>query len=121
MTQTVNGNPYYGYGIQELEIYEANRALPIRPTGLHAVTASANQVDLVWRDNSSNETGFKVEQRLGAGAWTTLANAQANSQSRSVAGLKANTAYSFRLRASNASGDSAYSNTAAVTTLSASP
>ena len=120
-TQAVNGNPYCGYGIQEVEIYEANTSLPARPTGLTAVAFSASKVDLAWRDNSDNETGFKVEQRLGTGAWTTLASSPANAQSRSVAGLKPNSTYSFRLGATNASGDSMDGNIATVTTPAAHP
>jgi hypothetical protein len=109
-TQAVNGNLYYGYGIAEFEAYEANTSLPIRPSGLTVVAASTSQVDLAWKDNSGNETGFKVEQRIGTGAWTQLANSPANAQSRRITGLTANMTYSFRLRATNASGDSAYSN-----------
>ncbi len=33
---------------------------PAAPNGLAAAPASPTQIDLVWTDNSSNETGFKI-------------------------------------------------------------
>lgn len=110
------GNAYYGYAINEIAIYEATTAFPIRPTGLTAVVASSTQVNLTWKDNASNESGFKVEQQIGTGAWVALSNSANNVVSRSITGLTANTTYSFRLRATNAAGDSAYTNTATVIT-----
>jgi hypothetical protein len=90
-------------------------------TGLTAVASSASKVDLAWRDNSDNETGFRLEQRIGTGAWSALASSPANTQSRNVTGLKPNSTCSFRLRATNVSGDSMDSSIATVTTPAAHP
>jgi len=94
---------------------------PAAPSGLTASAASASQINLAWTDNASNETAFKVERAASAsGPWTEIAGTlAANSASYSATGLSASTTYYFRVRAANASGDSAYSATASATTSAA--
>src|SRR5262249_38676931 len=60
---------------------------------------------------ASNETGFKVE-RSGdsSGPWSQFATPGANATTHSDTGLVASTTYYYRIRATNAGGDSAYSN-----------
>jgi hypothetical protein len=88
---------------------------PAAPGALAAQAVSTTEIDLTWQDNSSNEDVFRVEQ-LAAGVWQEVLTAGANATSARVGGLTAGTAYSFRVRASNAVGFSAYSNTASATT-----
>lgn len=85
---------------------------PERPTGLSAVTASASQIDLSWVDRSPNEAGFTLQQRKGSGRWKTLATLPADRTTHEARELRANTSYSYRVRAFNAAGRSRYSNTA---------
>jgi hypothetical protein len=77
-------------------------AAPTAPTGLTATVASATQIDLSWTDNSSDETGFKVESPAGTAITTTAANAT----TYSYTGLTCNTNYTFAVKATNANGDS---------------
>src|SRR5205807_4773519 len=93
------------------------RTAPAAPSGL-AATAAANgtQVSLSWADNSGNETGFKVYESTDGTNFTLLATAGANATSYSWTGASPGTAYSFRVTASNAVGESAASNTANATT-----
>ena len=53
------------------EAYATTAAtIPAAPTGLVAVAASSSQINLSWTDRSSNETGFKIERKLGStGTW----------------------------------------------------
>src|SRR5207248_817988 len=37
------------------------------PSNLQITSSSATEVDLSWADNSSNESGFKVMRKTGAG------------------------------------------------------
>lgn len=90
--------------------------LPRRPTSLRAKTASATQVNLTWVDNSNNETGFVVERRTPAGAWTQIATPAAGVTTYSATGLTLNTKYFFRVKATNGAGDSLWSPVASATT-----
>lgn len=69
--------------------------------------ATATVVRLDWTDNSTNETGFKIERKTGdAGAWSQIGTAGANQTSYEDRAVAADTFYSYRVRATNAAGDS---------------
>ncbi len=50
------------------------------PTNL-AAQLNGSKVTLTWRDNSTNETGFRVERSVNGAAFTTLANVAAKAGS----------------------------------------
>ncbi|MCJ7581116.1 MAG: hypothetical protein MUP98_11360 [Candidatus Aminicenantes bacterium] len=83
------------------------------PTNLYADAPACDQIDLSWTDNSDNEDGFKIERN---GSYLTTVNADVIFYSDT--GLLENTAYTYRVRAYNDTGDSEYSNTASATTPS---
>jgi FtsP/CotA-like multicopper oxidase with cupredoxin domain/fibronectin type 3 domain-containing protein len=87
---------------------------PAAPTGLAAVV-TAGVVNLTWTDKSTNETGFRVERALGAGAFAAVTTVAANTTSYADATVSSGTAYSYRVFAVNAAGSSPASNIAAVT------
>jgi hypothetical protein len=91
---------------------------PNAPSALSATASSSSQINLSWADNSSNESSFKIERCQGAGcsSFAEIATVGADVTSYNNGGLTANTSYSYRVRASNAGGDSAYSNSASATT-----
>jgi serine protease AprX len=91
---------------------------PAGPSNLTATAISASRIDLSWIDNSTNETGFRIERCKGASCtnFAELATVGANVTSYSNTGLTKNTAYRYRVRAYNAGGNSAYSNIATATT-----
>jgi parallel beta-helix repeat protein len=89
---------------------------PAAPSGLSATTASSSQINLSWTDNSNNETGFLVERSPDGVTFTQIASLAANTTSYSDTGLAASTQYTYRVRAANASGDSAYSSVASAAT-----
>lgn len=87
---------------------------PAAPSNLAASAPSSAQVNLVWSDNSNNETGFKVERKTGAsGSWAQIATTTLAGYTDTT--VAAGTQYVYRVRATNAAGDSAYSNEAPVT------
>jgi len=95
--------------------------LPLAPTGLTAVTASSSQVNLSWTDNAANESGYKIESKTGAGAYSLLATVGADVKAYSNTGLSASTAYTYRVYAYNTAGNSGYSNEASATTAAVTP
>jgi fibronectin type 3 domain-containing protein len=71
---------------------------PAAPSNLQASAASSSQINLTWNDNSNNETQFRIERRIGGGAYVFLVNKAAGSTSHSDAGLSSNTTYTYRAR-----------------------
>jgi hypothetical protein len=94
---------------------------PNAPTGLNATAASSSSINLSWADASTNETGFKIERSTDGTNFTEIASVPQNITAYAAGGLAASTQYFFRVRAFNAAGDSAYSNTANATTFAAPP
>lgn len=91
---------------------------PLAPTNLIATPISFHEVDLVWTDNATNEIGYSVERRQGAGDYEVIALLDPNTTSYSDEWLDTLTQYTYRVRALSGDGcDSSYSNEASVTTL----
>src|SRR5262245_18912608 len=90
---------------------------PKPPSNLLSAAVSSTQVQLSWTDNSSNESGFKVERaNSSAGPWLQVATVGAEIASYVDPGLEASTLDFYRVRAFNSVGDSSYSNVASSTT-----
>ena len=85
--------------------------VPVAPSNLIGTVASSTQINLSWTDNSSNETGFKIERKTESGAYTLVATTAANATFYNGTGLIPDTTYTYRIYATNAGGDSlTYSN-----------
>ena len=94
--------------------------LPAVPSGLTVTAISSSQINVSWTDNASNETGFKVERATASGGpWGQIGTTGTNIASFADTTVAASTTYYYRVRATNATGDSAYSNTASATTPAA--
>ncbi len=103
---------------------------PAAPTNLSAIADSAAlQIGLYWTDNSQagdpdNETSFIIERGVKSKrniSFQQIATAGPDEVSftdTTDTGLKASTAYYYRVKARNAYGDSAYTNNASATTPS---
>ncbi|MBE2216549.1 MAG: fibronectin type III domain-containing protein [Opitutaceae bacterium] len=76
----------------------------------------AAQFTLTWADNSTNETGFRIERSTNGSTFTEISTVGANVVSYVDAGLPNSTTYWYRLRAYNSAGNSGYSNVATGTT-----
>jgi len=90
-----------------------NSNIPAAPSNL-AATASAGKVTLTWKDNSSNESGFKVQRKpkTGNNAWTTVGSVSASVVTYVDSPGKG--FFSYRVLATNASADSASSNVVSI-------
>ena len=94
--------------------------VPDAPATLTATAASGTQVDLRW-SASAGATSYRVErQGPGESGFTEIAADIAGTSYRDN-GARAQSAYSYRVRAQNAGGRSPFSPTASVTTPAAVP
>ena len=90
---------------------------PAAPSGLSATAISQTRIDLSWTDNASDETGFKIERSKRVNtAYSQIDTVGADVTSYNDTTVKKNTLYYYRVRATNANGDSAYSNEASAKT-----
>src|SRR4051812_2446473 len=89
---------------------------PAAPGTLKAAAASKTQINLTWADNSSDETGFKVERSADGVTYTQLATLAVNSKSYASTSLTGGKKYYYRVRAYNANGNSAYTAVVTATT-----
>ena len=104
-----------GYGDSTIRIFERSTA----PSNLAASAVSDSQILLAWKDNSDDETGFKIERKTGSsGTFSQITTVEANVKTFSDTGLSASTEYYYRVRSYSSVGDSDYSNTASATTQS---
>ena len=77
---------------------------PVNPTGFTATAGSSSAITLAWTA-AANATGYSLERKSGVGAYAQIATPSSNGYLD--AGLTPATAYTYRLKASNASGSSA--------------
>ncbi|HVG08020.1 MAG TPA: fibronectin type III domain-containing protein [Thermoanaerobaculia bacterium] len=90
---------------------------PSPPNGLSG-TASSRYVVLTWKDNSSNETSFRIEIKSETDiVFREITFVIANVTSVTITGLTPGTTYFFRVRSRNSSGDSGYSTVKTIATL----
>ena len=97
--------------------------LPTAPSGLTATAASSSQINLSWTDTAGDETGFQIDQATNSTFTTglTTVSVGAGVTTYGATGLSAGTTYYYRVRATNAVGNSANTSTASATTQSALP
>ena len=69
------------------------------PQDLGAVELSSTSIALSWRDRSSVETGYRVERKLGTGAFTLAVLLPANTTALLDTQLTANSSYTYRIAA----------------------
>lgn len=93
-------------------------SVPPAPSNLVATAVSSSRIDLVWTENSADESGYKIERCQGTGCsnFTQIATVGALVTSYSNTGLAASTNYVYRVQAYNSAGNSSYSNTASART-----
>jgi Fibronectin type III domain len=90
--------------VQSILTCEKQALLPAPADALTA-TLSGKNVALTWTDQSTDETGFKVQAKTSVkGMWTTATTTGAGATSYTVSGLSAGT-YWFRVLATNGNGD----------------
>ena len=91
--------------------------VPVAPTNLTGVAISATQINISWTDNATNEAGYKVQRKTAGGSFADVGSTGTDMSTFSDLGLTNNTAYTYRVYAYNAAGNSLqYSNEITITT-----
>ena len=89
---------------------------PVEPRDLNAIATGPNAISLSWTDNSSDESGFKIERSVDSTNFTEIAPLPANSTTYLDNDLEPDTLYTYRAKAWNSIGYSAYSGVALAAT-----
>jgi chitodextrinase len=111
-----------GYSNTASATTQGDTTPPSAPTNLNATATSGTQINLSWTASTDNVgvTGYRVERCQGSGCSTFAQVGTPTGTTFSDTGLTPSTAYSYRVRATDAAGNlSGYSNTATATTPSA--
>ncbi|MFH0887580.1 MAG: fibronectin type III domain-containing protein, partial [Planctomycetota bacterium] len=93
-------------------------APPTAPSTLVATAISPTRIDLTWADNSSNETGFKIQRSTtsASSGFTEIYTPGAGIEAQQDNSVGSATTYWYKVCATNAGGDSAYTTAATATT-----
>lgn len=95
----------------------SNPTPPAAPSSLSAMATGMSTITINWQDNANNEDGFVLERSVGNETnYVVVANLSSNTTSHADTGLSASTTYYYRVLASNAEGNSTYSNSSSATT-----
>jgi hypothetical protein len=90
--------------------------VPAAPVLSAAATAS-NRVNLTWTESSTNVTGFILQRSSDGGTtWSQIAQLSASSTSYTDRNVSGGKTYQYRILATSAVGNSAWSNVASTTT-----
>jgi parallel beta-helix repeat protein len=111
-----NGDGLALYDIGAYEFISSPNLPPNAPSDLTATGVSANQIDLAWVDNSTDETAFEIERSLDAVEWSHHVTVDMNITAYTDTDLSNNTIYYYQVRAVNDAGHSPYTNVAVATT-----
>ncbi|HET6250703.1 MAG TPA: fibronectin type III domain-containing protein, partial [Tepidisphaeraceae bacterium] len=96
--------------------------LPAAPSGLTVSAPESDQVTLMWTDNSAGATAYQVQRNDNVGSgWVTIATTDSSATTYTDVTVSEATDYSYRVRTVSNALNSAYSNTASITTVPLDP
>jgi len=120
--RAANGNVYSGWSnCASVTTFVAATTVPAAPSSLIATQGATGQVILNWTDNqgdsiTASETLFQIQRKAGevcdGNGWANVTNTATNVAAYINTGLTTGTTYTWRVKAVNAAGESAYSNCA---------
>jgi hypothetical protein len=118
--ETVPGGTYQNLSQGALATITVSASMtpaPFSPSGLTAQVLTSSQVALAWVDSAADETGFRIERSVNAGAFVQSGTVGANVTTFTDSAPLANgNVYSYRVVALGAGGDSLPSAAASVET-----
>lgn len=109
-----NGGTLTSWALELCTLAEGPNAPSSLSTLTPIVANNRANIDLLWLDGSTTETGFEIERAANGGAFVRVATVGANI-SFYTDQVSANNQYCYRVRAINSVGSSDYSNTSCQT------
>jgi uncharacterized protein (TIGR02145 family) len=101
---------------------EKSQNTPNSPTNLTGNIISSTQINLLWNDNSNNETGFKIERKTGTENYLIIGTVNSNINNFTDNNLIPLTTYKYRISSFNEFENSlSYSNELSLVTLDGLP
>lgn len=92
--------------------------IPLAPSELKTTIISKDQINLTWKDNSTNETGYKIERKTDSGVFNEIGSTATDITSFSDKTVSLNTNYTYRVYSFNKVGKSInYSNEVSIKTM----
>ena len=85
------------------------------PSNLVATPSGSKRIDLSWSDNSTGESGFRIERSANNRKFSQVTTVGPGVTTYSNTGLRRGKTYYYRVRANGSPANSAYSNTASAT------
>jgi cytochrome c553 len=82
------------------------KVIPTPPSNLDLLLIDNSVVNLVWKDTSNNETGFRLYRREQNGEWNVLRKLETNTSKYIDTTLEMGKSYEYKLLAFNTVGDS---------------
>jgi len=120
---TATCDVYYTYRVRAYNEYgfsnysNTSTAVPMcAPSSLGATVISNSQIDLTWQDNSTRESKVEVWRSSDGASYSRVAILSANSTSYSDTGLAEATIYWYKVRVTNDTGVSSFSNVVSAST-----
>lgn len=111
--RAINAEGSTAYTSEAIATTTAAGTIPDAPTNLITTGVGNTNITLAWTDNSSNETGFQIERSVDTNtSFSLLTTTAAGVNTYDDTGLDEGRRYHYRVRATNGSGNSAYTNQA---------
>jgi len=98
-------------------LYNEGETIPVAPINLSAKTVSNSEIELVWKDQSFNESNFILERTNAATLSKVEIPIQRNTTIYKDTSLNSNTTYEYRVKAINGNDESTFSELTSATTL----
>jgi uncharacterized protein (TIGR02145 family) len=90
----------------ESDVISEFTSAPAAPSNLSGKVNSSTQITLSWRDESTNESEFKIERKIGSGAFVIVGSTSKDVTNFIDINLVPNTVYIYRVFSKNGNGNS---------------
>jgi rhamnogalacturonan endolyase len=105
-------NPACAFDAVELDYSNTGPSLPAAPSSLIAKFITSSQINLTWSDNSTNEINFLIERSFDNLSYSLIGAVTSGVTNFIDSSFPPGATTYYRVRSSNATGNSAYSNIA---------
>jgi rhamnogalacturonan endolyase len=112
-------SPSCAYDAVDLSVANSSQARPAAPSNLNQTVVGGSQMNLTWRNNSTNEMNFLVERTTDGTNYSLIAAVPVGVTNYTDSGLVNATNRAYRVRAFNSGGYSAYADQLLLTKLQA--